>query len=74
MLPFLRMPTPPYLITFEWGVSNMQSDWDNPVKPTQDILAKNYGFNDAHIHEAHVKKVKVAKGEEYFLCTISHID
>lgn len=65
-LPAAKVPEPPYKVYYEFGMSNMQSDWDNPCKPTQDILQKKYGFNDRDIIEAHVKKVKVKKGEEYF--------
>ena len=66
LLPKLTLPTPPYVIHFEFGLSNSASDWDNPVKPLQDILQKKYGFNDKDIHRAIVDKVKVKKGEEYF--------
>lgn len=52
-------------IVLEFGFSNAASDWDNPIKPFQDILQKKYGFNDSRVVEAHVKKVKVKKGEEY---------
>ena len=61
----LELPDPPYSIYYEFGLSNVLSDWDNPIKPTQDVLQKKYGFNDKNIFEAIVKKVKVAKGEEY---------
>lgn len=49
------------------------SDWDNPVKPLQDILQKKYRFNDKDIIEASVKKVKVIKGQEYFKVKIESI-
>ena len=61
----IRLPEKPYKITLEFGLSNMQADWDNPIKPFVDILQKKYGFNDRDILEATVKKVKTAKGEEY---------
>lgn len=32
----------------------------------KNMLQKKYGFNDAHIYEANIKKIKVKKGEEYF--------
>jgi Holliday junction resolvase RusA-like endonuclease len=66
-LPSGKMPEPPYRISFEFGLSNIQSDYDNPVKPLQDILQKKYGFNDVHIQEAFIKKTKVEKGKEYFI-------
>lgn len=70
-LPSLKIPKPPYSIYFEFGLSNVMSDWDNPVKTTQDILQKRYEFNDKDILEARVKKVKVKKGEEYFKVRLS---
>jgi len=73
-LPPGKLPLPPYSITFEFGMSNVMSDYDNPVKPLQDILAKKYGFNDAHIYKAEIRKVKVAKGKEYFTFQISTFD
>lgn len=61
----LRLPEKPYKLFLEFGLSNMQADWDNPIKPFVDILQKKYGFNDRDIHEAEVKKVKTEKGSEY---------
>jgi len=49
----------------EFGVSTKLADWDNPIKPFQDVLQKKYDFNDNRIYEATVKKVVVKKGEEY---------
>jgi hypothetical protein len=31
------LPPPPYEIRLKWGFSSKLSDWDNPIKPTQDI-------------------------------------
>ena len=72
-LPLAKMPQPPFKVEFEFGLSNIQSDYDNPVKPLQDILGKKYGFNDVHIHEATIKKVKVQKGSEYFIFKIDTV-
>lgn len=69
----MKLPEPPYRAYFEFGLSNVLSDWDNPVKPLQDIMQKKYGFNDKDILEAHVKKVKVAKGSEYFIFRLEPI-
>lgn len=66
MLPKMTVPEGPLMITFRFGFSNILSDWDNPVKLCQDILQKKYKFNDKDIFEAHVQKVKVSKGQEYF--------
>ena len=65
-LPNLTLPKPPYSVYFEFGFSNKASDWDNPVKPLQDILQKKYGFNDKDIYKAAVVKKIVKKSEEYF--------
>lgn len=66
-LPSQKLPAPPYQIYFEFGFSNTLADWDNPIKPLQDILQTKYGFNDRDIVEALVSKRRVAKGSEYFL-------
>jgi len=57
--------SPPYKITLVFGMSNARSDWDNPIKPFQDILQKRYGIDDKDIMEAHVYKQVVKKGEEF---------
>ena len=69
----MNIPEGDLVIDLEWGVSNMTSDWDNPIKPFQDILQKKYGFDDKHIVEARVKKVKVKKGSEYIEFEIKEI-
>lgn len=66
VLPRLTLPQPPFKIFFEFGFSTIASDYDNPIKPIQDILQKKYGFDDKQIYEANVKKVLVKKGQEYF--------
>lgn len=60
------IPSGPLSIEFEFGFSNSGSDWDNAIKQLQDILQARYGFNDSRIVEAHVRKIIVKKGEEYF--------
>jgi len=52
-------------VYYEFGFSSKLADYDNPIKPFQDILQRRYGFNDSRIVEAHIKKVVVKKGEEY---------
>jgi len=49
----------------EFGFSSIASDWDNPIKPFQDILAKMYGFNDRRIKRAVIDITMVSKGEEF---------
>jgi hypothetical protein len=61
----VKLGKPPYQIEFEFGVSNMACDWDNPIKPTQDIFCKKYGFDDRYIEKGVVIKKKTKKGEEY---------
>jgi len=65
MLKPLKIPPSPLKLVITFGFSNAQSDWDNPIKPFQDILQKKYGFNDCDIYEATVKKVIVKKGFEF---------
>ena len=73
MLIAIKLPQPPFKVYYEFGMSNSQSDWDNPIKPLQDILQKRYNFNDKDIYEANVKKVKVKKGEEYIKFEITSL-
>lgn len=61
----MELPSPPYELHFKFGFSNTLSDWDNPVKPTQDVLSKKYGFNDKLIRRAIVETEIVKKGNEY---------
>lgn len=74
MLPKIKLPLPPYKVYYEFGFSNSLSDWDNPIKPFQDVLQKKYNFDDRHIFEATVKKTKVKKGEEYIKFEINTIN
>lgn len=65
LLPKIKLPPSPYEIHFRFGFSNSLSDWDNPVKPTQDILSKKYGFDDRLIRRAVVETEIVKKGKEF---------
>jgi Endodeoxyribonuclease RusA. len=65
LLPKIKLPPPPYELHFKFGFSSSASDWDNPIKPTQDILSKKYGFNDKLIRKATVETEIVPKGKEY---------
>ena len=62
----INIPQPPFEIYFRFGFSSAASDWDNPVKPLQDILAEKYGFNDKLIRRAIVDTEIVPKGKEFF--------
>jgi len=64
-LPNMDVYKGPLAVCYEFGLSNSQSDYDNPVKPFQDILQKRYGFNDSMIYLAIVEKKKVEKWKEY---------
>lgn len=61
----MKVPVPPYEVRFKFGVSSKLADWDNPVKPFQDVLQKKYGFDDKYIERAVVEKVLVPKGAEF---------
>lgn len=54
-----------YEIEFVFGLSNSNADYDNPVKPLQDIISKYYEFNDKQIQKGTVTKVKVPRGKEF---------
>ena len=73
-LPKIKIPEPPFVIYFEFGFSNSASDWDNPVKPFQDILSKKYRFNDKLIKRAIVDTKIVKKGQEYIKFQISTLE
>jgi len=60
-----KVPLGSLKIVLKWGFSSKLSDWDNPIKPFQDILQKKYGFNDSRIFKAEVEKEIVKKGNEY---------
>lgn len=62
----IELPEPPYTIHLKFGFSSAASDWDNPIKPTQDVIAKKYGFNDKLIKKGIVETEQVPKGKEYF--------
>ncbi len=62
------------MIEMTFGFSNSASDWDNPIKPFQDILQKKYGFNDNRIKRAIIDVVKVKKGCEFIEFEIKDLD
>lgn len=73
-LPKVELPEPPYEIYLKFGFSSPLSDWDNPIKPTQDIIAKKYGFNDKLIKRGIVEKELVSKGKEFIEFELRHFD
>ena len=54
-----------------WGLSSKSGDIDNPIKCFVDCLQKKYGFNDNRIYEMNIKKVDVAKGDEFIEFSLS---
>ena len=65
MLPKLHIPEGKLQINITFGFSSSASDWDNPIKPFQDILQKRYGFNDSRVYKATITKQIVKKGKEF---------
>jgi hypothetical protein len=55
-----------YYIICIFNFSSNRADWDNPIKPLQDILQKKYKFNDCNITNALVLKNIVPKKDEGF--------
>ncbi len=55
-----------YYIICIFNFSSNRADWDNPIKPLQDILQKKYKFNDCDITHALVLKNIVKKKDEGF--------
>jgi len=60
-------------VLYEFGLNTL-ADWDNPVKPLQDVLQKKYGFDDRRIMRASVIKNVVKKGDGYINFSIRGID
>lgn len=74
MLPKIEVPEGKLKLTLRFGFSSVASDWDNPIKPFQDILQKKYGFNDKNIHHAVVSKELVPKGQEFIEFELTAIE
>ena len=73
-LPRMEIPEGRLMVSYEFGVSNKGFDYDNAIKPFQDVLQKKYDFNDSRIYEAIVRKRDVKKGDEYIKFSIMAID
>ena len=74
LLPNMVLPEKPYSVVLTFGMSNLASDIDNPVKPILDILQKKYIFNDKDIMELHVFKHKTEKSKEFINFSIEHCE
>ena len=72
-LPKLVIPTRKLKVVYEFGLSNILADYDNIIKPFQDILQKKYGFSDSSIWKAEIRKIKVDKGKEFIRFEITEI-
>lgn len=61
-----KIPTSKKLeVHYIFGLSSKGSDYDNLIKPFQDILSKRYKLNDNRIYRAVTEKVDVKKGLEF---------
>lgn len=65
LLPPQQIKSDRLRIILVFGFSNVNSDIDNPIKQTMDIMQKKYCFNDRNVYELIVKKEVVKKGQEY---------
>lgn len=70
---FLIPRNGPLKLYIRFGHSNGAFDWDNGIKPFQDVLQKRYGFNDKRIYLAVVEKEIVPKGQEYVYFRLSKL-
>lgn len=59
------IPKWPLEVIYKFGLSNKNADYDNPVKPFQDVFFSKYWINDKLIFRAIVEKEIVKKWEEY---------
>ena len=62
-------------IHFLWGMFyHKTSDYDNPIKTAQDVVAAHYGIDDRRFIGGSQRKVKTKKGEEFIQFTIRAAD
>lgn len=75
LLPDLTLPEErdKLQVYIQWGLSSALFDWDNGIKPFQDILQKKYNFDDRYIYLGIVEKTIVPKGEEYIYFCIKKL-
>ena len=66
----MKIPQGDLVVEYTFGITTL-GDWDNPIKPFQDVLQKKYGFDDRRIMTAIVKKKVVKKGNEFIDFTIN---
>lgn len=70
----MDVPEGKLVLNIKFGLSSKNADWDNPIKPFQDVLQIKYGFNDRHIYKGVVEKVDVKKGEEFIEFSLDLIE
>ena len=68
------IPKGKLMLTVTWGLSSKNADWDNPIKPFQDILQLKHTFNDRWVYKAIIEKVDVKKGDEFIDYKIESYD
>ena len=74
LLPPLKIPESERLrVDYVFGLSSKNADYDNCIKPFQDILQKKYGFNDTRIYYATIRKVNVKNGDEFISFEINEL-
>ena len=74
MLPDMKVNGGKLEIHFIFAFSNKMADVTNPIKMTEDILTKKYGFNDNMVYRMVVEKEIVKKGAEHIRFTIKEIN
>ncbi len=62
--PKVFIPEGKLQIVYEFYLSNEKADYDNPIKPIQDIICAKYGINDHRIYRAIIEKIIVPKSQE----------
>ena len=65
LLKKMEIPKGKLILVAKFGLSSLNADWDNPIKPFQDVIQKKYGFNDRQIYKGIIEKVDVKKGDEF---------
>jgi Holliday junction resolvase RusA-like endonuclease len=70
----LVIPKGELRILMHFGLSNIGSDIDNPVKIFFDVLQKKYDFNDSRFFQTVSKKEKVKKGDEFICFKIESVN
>jgi Holliday junction resolvase RusA-like endonuclease len=73
LLEGITVPKGKLEVFYRFGMSSANSDWDNPIKPFQDVLFRYLGVSDSNIHRGIVEKVKVRKGKEFIEFEITEI-